>query len=233
MQTATREAAGIDDVRPSAELEAEVLRINLRFNVEVIEAFTVCPYARGSRNTGTSHRRVAWLRELDVEAFLAIVEDVEKDETGEVAQVVLPLLRVSVEAFLEFAAEMGRRNAARKPGRPAFVHAAFHPELPYATDAAPRLVPFFRRSPDPTIQLVRLGVLDAIHEGKPRGTQFFDGPPEAILKMLSEKPESVTDRITRENHENALAGDLERIAAVVEDIARDRQRSYARFGLVT
>jgi hypothetical protein len=212
-------------------LEREVRRINLRFNSEIIEGLGVCPYARVARGTGAS---VVVLRpegSPTTGVLHGVVDELLGRPEVEVAQVVFPRVTLAAVDFLAFSARFGEENGARTPRqRPAFVHAAFHPGLAYGTETPPRLVPFFRRSPDPMVQLVRLSVLDAIHASKPRGTQFFDGDAAAMLALLKQqkRPESVTDRITRENHERALAGELGRIQAIHEDIARDRVQAYAR-----
>jgi hypothetical protein len=213
-----------------AALEREVRRINLRFNREIIEGLGVCPYARVARERAQS---IVFVRPEDPPthgALFEVIDELLARPEVEVAQVIFPRVQASAHDFSAFSASFGEANAARTPRqRPAFVHAAFHPGLAYGTETPPRLVPFFRRSPDPMIQLVRLAVLDSIHASKPRGTQFFDGDPAAMLELLRQKrPESVTDRITRENHERALAGELERIQALHDDIARDREASYAR-----
>ncbi|MCS6901558.1 MAG: hypothetical protein RMJ98_18420, partial [Myxococcales bacterium] len=209
--------------------EREARRIHLRFNQEIVEGLGICPYARIARETGGG---VILLRPEPIpttEILHGIVDELAGQPRIEVAQVVFPRATLSAAEFLEFSARFGEENGARTPRqRPTFVHAAFHPRLAYGTETPPRLVPFFRRSPDPMVQLVRLSVLDAIHAGKPRGTQFFDGDLASLLELLRQKrTESVTDRITRENHERAMAGDLERIQAIHEDIAQDRERSYA------
>lgn len=209
--------------------EREVRRINLRFNREVIEGLGVCPYARVGREGGASVVVVRAEGEPTVEALHEAVDWLTPQGEVEVAQVVFPRVTLDAGAFLAFGAQFATANAARYPRqRPTFVHAAFHPGLSYGTDHPSRLVPFFRRSPDPMVQLVRLSVLDAIHASKPRGTQFFDGDLSALTALLAQRrPESVTDRITRENHERAMAGELEVIAAIAADIAADRARSYA------
>lgn len=211
-------------------LEREVRRINLRFNREIIEGFSVCPYARVAREGKTSLVFVRAEEEPTVEALHEVVDELVQRPEVEVAQVVFPRVTLSASDFLSFSARFGEANAARTPRqRPPFVHAAFHPGLAYGTETPPRLVPFFRRSPDPMVQLVRLSVLDAIHASKPRGTQFFDGDLASMMELLKQKrPESVTDRITRENHERAMEGEMERIQAIHEDIARDRAQAYAR-----
>lgn len=213
--------------------EREVLRINARYNEEVVERFGLCPYARPARAAGSSVRLVCAIREPDVDAVLAEIVRLEGEPHVEVGQIVMPQLALDARAYVDFIARVGERNAARFPAgkRPVFVHAAFHPELPYDTDTGPKLVPFFRRSPDPLMQVVRLAVLDALHATRPRGTAFFDGTPEELMRLLSEKPaKSITERITDDNHRAALAGMLDQAKAAMADIAADRARAYAAVG---
>jgi hypothetical protein len=215
--------------RWSAAFEQEVLRINDRFNLEIIEGNKICPYARGARQAGSSVREVCPIDEARVPAVIAVLEGLEARSEIEVAQVIFPLLPLDAGAFQEFASEVGRANAGRTAGRPLFVQAAFHPELEYSTATPHRLVPFFRRSPDPMIQFVRLSVLDGLHEGRARGTMFFDGSMADLQAMLSTRKESVTERITRENHAAAVAGALQVLAGIQDEIRADRAQAYRRF----
>lgn len=207
-------------------LAREALRINLRFNVEIIEAFDVCPFAKPARGAGTSERFVVTSGD-PLERLVEVARDLEGRASLEVAQVVFPRLTKTLDA--PALQDLGRQFAARSGRSPIFVHAAFHPELDFHDATPSRMVPFFRRAPDATIQLIRLAVLDRIHASKPRGTQFFSGSPDELTKLLASRPESVTDRITRENHERAQAGMQARIESVFADILRDRDAAYAPY----
>ncbi len=205
-------------------LTREALRINERFNLEIIEAIDVCPYARPARGAGTSERFVVTSGE-PLERLVAIAAELAPRSSIEVAQVIFPRLTKSLDATA--VQELGRQFAARSGRTPVFVHAAFHPELAYSDKTPSQMVPFFRRAPDAMIQLIRHEVLERIHASKPRGTQFLSGSAGEIAKLLEKRPESVTDRITRENHERAMAGARARIEAVFADILRDRDAAYA------
>ncbi len=95
--------------------------------------------------------------------------------------------------------------------RGGFLAAAFHPDYPApeggATNggaaAAARLVPFIRRTPDPTLQLVRASLLDGL-----RG--------------------QVSDDVARDNQATVTARGLAALDALLTDIRRDRDASYAR-----
>ncbi|MCC6644389.1 MAG: DUF1415 family protein [Polyangiaceae bacterium] len=221
---------GYDDrVRDEPGFIAEVLRVHARFNAEIIEGLNVCPYAGPARAQGASVRRVSL--STDVSATLHEIEaELAPREEIEVAQIVFPLVTLGAAEFSRMGSAHAEERSARSARRPIFVHAAFHPELPYGIDTPSRLVPLFRRAPDPMIQLIRLAVLDAVHRSRPRGSQFFSGGPEELARLLAApRPESVTDRITRENHERATAGGHEDVLAILADIAADRARAYAPF----
>ena len=211
-------------------LEEEVLRINARYNAEFIEAFSLCPYARPARATGHSVREVLWLREPSPAEAVKATEKRLQDASVEVVQSIFPLLRVDAGTFQQFAVDTANQMHPDRE-RPTFVIAAFHPELPYSAATPARLVPFFRRSPDPLLQFVRLSVLDALHGSRPRGTFFFDGPLTALPDLLASRPPSITDRITDDNHAAAMNGTFAAMQAVLENIAADRLRSYAPFAL--
>jgi hypothetical protein len=213
-----------------AALEQEVLRINLRFVKEIIEAKQVCPFARGSRFDGTSVRRVCMTTTPNIDAIIEVIKELEKvtDPQVIVGQIILPRLSMEPRDYLEFISSVGKTNADRFPGsRPVFVYAGFHPQLTYVTESPSRLVPFFRRSPDPLMQVVRLAVLDELHAARPSGSQFWDGTPESFARLMEPRPESITDRVARENHEKAINGELERWKMIMDDIAEDRAQAYA------
>ncbi|MFO0659234.1 MAG: DUF1415 family protein [Polyangiaceae bacterium] len=219
-----------------AALEQEALRINLRFVTEIIESKHVCPFARAARLDGSSVRRVCLIDEPRIDAIIEVIAQLEKVREPEVAvgQIIMPRINLEARPFAEFVAEVGKANAARFPGsRPVFVHAAFHPDLAYSTDTPSRMVPYFRRSPDPLMQVVRLEVLDSVHANRPSGSQFWDGSPESLARLMAPRPESVTDRISRDNHTAAMSGGLEELERIHADIAADRARSYSRFFAAT
>jgi hypothetical protein len=88
-------------------------------------------------------------------------------------QVIFPLIEVLPEDFSRFVNDVSEYLNARFE-RPVFASAALHPELAYRTDTPNALIPLFRRTPDPTLQWVRLSTLDGIYEGRRGGTAFVD-----------------------------------------------------------
>jgi hypothetical protein len=213
----------------NADFEAEVLRINRRYNLEFVEAFALCPYAMPARKEGTSLSYVLWLQEPQEEQALHQLLPYLADPAVEVLQIIFPLLLVPATVFQRFVTRLGSCLDKATVGKGKFVLASFHPELPYSCATAARLVPFFRRSPDPLVQVVRLAVLDAIHQHRPRGTLFFDGSAEALQRLLAEKKPSVTEHISSVNYEAALGGKLPRMEEVLRDIDADRAQAYAPY----
>ena len=79
----------------SAAFEQEVLRINDRFNLEIIEGSKICPYAKGARHAGSSVREVSPIREPSIPAVIAVLEGLEKRDEIEVAQVISRCCRLT------------------------------------------------------------------------------------------------------------------------------------------
>jgi hypothetical protein len=215
-----------DGAAARATFERELLRLNDRYVSEFVEAFGLCPFARTARERGASARRVLWLERPDAEALVALAErELAAADGLEVSQVILPVLPCAPNEFQRLATEVNRLHAERSaPRRPLFVVAPFHPAASYSDANGSRLVPFFRRAPDPTLQFVRLAVLDHIHDQRPRGTRFFDGSLEAWEALRGEQPPpSVTEQITQSNYRAAVErGQLAKMRAVLADIFAER-----------
>src|SRR5262249_45279145 len=89
-------------------------------------------------------------------------------------------------------------------------------------------VGFFRRAPDPTLQLVRASVLDAVRGGS--GKFVFDFSPAAWAELKKREHRLPTsERIARDNHA-LLVQRIGELQAIYDDIRADRDRSYAHTG---
>lgn len=212
----------MDDDPPDA-LTADALRLNDRYVLEVVEAFGVCPFARGARVAGRSAREVLLQSTLDPAPVLAAIERHEQGpESVEVVQLILPDVVATPHAFDDFVAAVRAARAARAH-RPAFALAAFHPDLALDASSPDALVPFFRRTPDPTIQLVRVAVLEALS----REAGPFAAAPDAVERFLRGEgppPPSVGAWITRANFDGLQRTGPGPIAAIYTSIAEERSR---------
>jgi hypothetical protein len=192
-------------------IESRALARNDRYLREFVEALDLCPFARKCREMGRLTRRV--LRGArPTEATLAAVRELEQtlEEDVEVALLIYPEFAGSPLAFGEF------RDEVRKSLR-LFYCVAFHPDLPMDLSDANRAVSFLRRSPDPTLQLVRITTLDRVRSGRPTGSFYVDAATLSPAELTAlERSVSVSDQIARANLRTLRAQDptaLERLLA--------------------
>jgi hypothetical protein len=196
----------------------------------VVEAFDFCPFARGARSSGQVAQRVLDGPAPEVGHALEQIAELEAQPQTVIGLLIFPRLTVAAEGFDRFVHQLREADGARRKGRPPFALAAFHPEGVWGDDTPDRMVMFFRRSPDPTIQLVRFSTLDAV-KGPSRsdGKFLFDFSASGLAELERRANEvPLSDRIARTNFERARR-DLARVEAVLADIRADRDRSYARF----
>lgn len=210
-------------------LIAEALRIYRRFAVEVVEGLGLCPWAEHARKSGRVTERVLLSDRRDVGAAQsAIAEHAERPDV-EILLLIFPLLALDRRAFEHYVAELGQAEADRHPvGEVPFAMAAFHPDAPAHLDDAERLIPFLRRSPDPTIQLVRRSVLEQVRQKAPEGTEFVDLRLLDPKALATDRPPSLRERIAEENLRTVRRLGVEHVERLLADIRRDRDASYAR-----
>jgi hypothetical protein len=211
--------------RPSAaalaSLEAESLLRNDRYIHEFVEALHLCPYAKRCRESGKLHRRVVLRAE---EAFDAVraVEALPVDSV-EVALLIFPNAPASglesARTFEEFAAGLRDRILGAHGGNPPFYCVAFHPDLPRDLLDAHRAVQFIRRSPDPTIQLVRASVLRAVRGPDDGGTRVVDWKKLSLEELMAiSSPLSLADRIADANLETLQREGPDRVDAMLQSL---------------
>ena len=175
-------------------IESKALARNDRYLREFVEALELCPFARKCRETGRLARRV--LRGgRPAEATLAALR--ELDETAE------DDIEVALFIYPEFAGDLQDFERLRDEVRGTvrlFYCVAFHPGLPIDLSDANRAVSFLRRSPDPTLQLVRIATLERVRSGRPGGSVYVDATKisPAELTALQRSP-SVSEQIAQMN----------------------------------
>ena len=189
----------------SDRLVAEALRVNARYVEEVVIGWGLCPWAARAWTEGQVTQRVFLDAEPDVAAVAAVtafVDELQARPDAAIGLAIFPRVACTIGAWDKFAEQVRR---ARGGG---FLAAAFHPDYDApapdggALDAA-RLVPLLRRTPDPTLQLVRASLLDGL-----RGQVSAD--------------------VARDNRATVTARGPDVLAALLDDIRRDRDASYAR-----
>lgn len=211
---------------------AEALRIYRRYQLEFVEALNLCPWAERARLDGHVAERVLLHSQDLVADSLQVIDDLTPMQDVEIGLIIFAGYRCAratferqVAAFIDADRERARLTS------PAFACAAFHPDASAVTSHAERLVPFLRRSPDPTIQLVRVTALERVRRGFSEGTHFFD-PMQINLKQPPPKRElPLRERIAKANLQTVEQLGLPRAEAILSDIFADRDASYARVGL--
>jgi hypothetical protein len=197
---------------PPVGLEAEALRLNTRYVNEVVLAWNLCPWAEKAFASGQVRQRVLLAEAPAPEDALPFLDECDDAPDVSIGLLIFPRLAMRAGAFDAFAERVRRADHARRPDAktsppaPSFLVAAFHPDAPVTFASPPQLVSFVRRTPDPTLQLVRASVLRRATGEGPR----------------------VSDDVTRRNFETVSARGATALDAVLRDLRRDRDESYAR-----
>ena len=197
-------------------LVAETLRLNARYVEEVVIGWGLCPWAAQAWHEGAVARRVlvdpAPEQTTEIDKVLAFIDEIAPDPAISIGLLIFPRATLTEAAWGTFAERVRRADRARRaPDVSApFLLAAFHPgsgESAAAAVATPgALVSFIRRTPDPMLQLVRASLLGRL------------APPGRDL----------SDEIARANFAAVNARTPAALDALIGEIRRDRDASYAR-----
>lgn len=209
------------------EWTREAVRLHRRYQTEIVEAYRLCPWADRATEDGRV-REVVILQEgaETLEPTLAAIDSWTLDPTVDVAFAIYPRLGLGRQEFHGFAARLRDADTVRHElGSVPFVFAAFHPDADPDTGDPERLIPFLRRTPDPTLQFLRASTLDGIRTGSAQGTQFLDiASLEAVLSGTAQPP--LRERIARANLATAERCGIGVLQRGLDDIRRDRDETY-------
>jgi len=186
----------------------EALRVSDRYLREVVVDFGLCPWAEHAITGGEVRRRVVLDGAPTVDAALAFIDELAgAGAAAAVGMLIFPRAALAPPAFDRYTEQVRRadRERCRAAGRKDFVMAAFHPETSSSFETPYQLVSFLRRAPDPMIQLVRAESLDHVRAARP----------------------SLSDDIARQNFATVTARGAAALEAILRDIRRDRDGSYA------
>jgi hypothetical protein len=205
----------------------EAVRLHRRYQTEIVEAYRLCPWA--DRATQDGRVREVVLLQQDAGAMEPSLEAIDAwtlDPTVDVAFAIYPRLALGRHEFHDFAARLRDADTRRHElGCVPFVFAAFHPEADPDTADPERLIPFLRRTPDPTLQFLRASALDGIRTGAAQGTQFLDiASLEAVLAGTAQPP--LRERVARANLATAERCGIGALQRDLDDIRRDRDETY-------
>jgi hypothetical protein len=213
-----------------SELEREVLRLNRRYLDEVVERFALCPWALRARLDGQVRERVLVHDSPDFFAeSLDELGELARDAVLEIGLFIYPRLRLSRLDFEHFVRRLRAFDEERHPaGEVPMAMAAFHPDAEPDLEEPERLVPYLRRSPYPTIQVVRRTALDRVRGGTDEGTAYLDLSLVASLDVHQPVSPPLRERIARANLATVKRVGKDTLEAAYVDILRDRDETEAR-----
>ena len=203
-------------------LRREAIRLYRRYQTEIVEALNLCPWAERARLEGRVRETVLLCTTLDEEPALDAIDALAKDPSVEIGLLLFPKLTAGFGEFERFVSRLVTKDAARRElGAAPFALAAFHPGAHADLSDPERTIPFLRRTPDPTIQLVRCDALDRVREGFHEGTEFVDVRALMTLDWTRDDTLPLRERIARGNHKTlarlGLPAVEQRFAAIFED----------------
>lgn len=219
-------------MHPADAIERETLRLNRRYLVEVVERFALCPWAASSRRDGQVEECVFQQESPDdfdpsLERALALVTR----EEIEVALFIYPRLPLARLEFEHFARRLRALDHDRhEVGRVPFAMAAFHPDAPPQMDNPERLIPFLRRSPYPTLQLVRTSALARVRGGEADGKAYLDLDLLSLPTLSLPSVVPLRERIARHNLATVEREGLATVEQAIADVLRDRDETDERLG---
>lgn len=209
-------------------LTREARRLSERYVSEVVQRFDLCPWAARSLREG----RVKTLILLQdspthFEASLSAMADLGLDRDVEIGFLVFPRLALGRLDFEHFARQLRTLDADRhEVGAIPFAMAAFHPDAAPDTTDPERLIPFLRRTPDPTLQLVRYSALERVRGQFSQGTEYFDVQRLGTFGLPERRPATLREHVSKANWETVERVGLDEVRRVLDDLCRDREESY-------
>ncbi len=218
---------------PAERLRREAVRVYERYATEVVEAFLLCPWARRARQDGRVRTCVITEVEPSVQVVIDQMNEIFGDACIEVGLILLPRVRFDRNEFRRFASLVradheARHAASRVVGPPPLAMAAFHPHAEPDLDSAARLVSFLRRTPDPTIQVVRQAALASVRDSVASGSVYAS---PALLDLMLHPPTApampTSERVAAANLATVERVGVARVQAILDDIRADRDRAYA------
>jgi hypothetical protein len=217
-------------VSRAEDIERETLRLNRRYLREVVERFALCPWAERSRRDGQVAECVFQQESPDdLTPALAKLSELAARSEIEVALFIYPLLALGRLDFEHYARRLRTVDHDRyEVGAVPFALAVFHPDATPHLEDAERLIPFLRRSPYPTLQVVRTSALDRVRGEEQEGTAFLDLDLLGLAGITAPPPLSLRERIARHNLATVEREGVTTVDRAIADILGDRDATAAR-----
>lgn len=203
-------------VNPRKALACEALRLHERYHRELIERFSVCPWAKPARVDGRTRTHVVTDASCSPGELKPILSEWAADEAVDVAFVIAPRFAGPARAFADWATSIVR------PHSDVFLNAPFYPTVSDSSGS----IQFLRQTPDPTIQLVRRTRLEEIRAQDP--PHYADIFSLDLRDLESAKaPRVVAAAVIARNEQTIEREGRAEIQRIFDDIREDRERTYA------
>jgi len=207
----------LSPINPREALAREALRLHERYHHELIERFSVCPWAKPARADGRTRAHVVIDASCSSEELIPILAQWAADETIDVAFVIAPRFAGGADAFADWATSIVQAHSD------VFLTAPFYPSVPDSAGS----IQFLRQTPDPTVQLVRRIRLEEIRaQDPPHYTDIFDLD---LRELEADKaPREVAASVVAHNERMIDREGRAEIKRILDDIREDRARTYAK-----
>ena len=203
-------------LHPRQVLVREALRLHERYHRELIERFSVCPWAKLARADGRTRAHVVTEASCGPEELMPVLGHWAADETVDVAFVIVPRFTEGADAFADWTASIGRQHDD------VFLTAPFYPSAPDSAGS----IHFLRQSPDPTVQLVRRTRLEEIRAQDP--PHYRDIFELDLRKLDADKPvRTVAASVLAHNEQTIEREGRAELQSILDDIRKDRDTTYA------
>lgn len=201
-----------------AALEREARRLLDRYQAEVVERFGICPWAEPARARGEVRVAV-----VDADDAGAALDAFLGDASAAIGLVVMPRFAGDARALRRLRDELLAGERTR-----VLALADFHPDAARDDSAPERLVPWLRRSPDPMLQAVRHETLASLRR---QATTLEPAAQVAAVVGRAPPPRADPAAAVAATNLALVRARGDAVAAALDDIARDREVTYARLGV--
>lgn len=192
-------------------------RFQERFNIEIVERFSLCPWAAPARRAGEVVVVGSEIGDISQIVGAARAELERVSDAVELVQVVFPRAEIDWsdwERLLSHAVQNGLFDVERWAG------AAFHPGFPVRLDRPGARVRLLRKSPDPSWQFIA-------RRSVPKSADTTFVSPEDIASGAWEKRgvnarKDVTDEIRAKNDQTLLGDQSAQLVEAIEALIRQR-----------
>jgi hypothetical protein len=196
------------------QIVSRALERNQAYLLDVVEALSLCPFAKTCRESGALERRVLLVDSPDAAVIAQTVRELHEPRFAhvEVALLILPRLAITPTDLDGLVTRV--RETLSSDGLKGFFIVGFHPDAPVDAATPARLVSTLRRSPDPTLQLVRAATLDRVR-GSHSDTRWIDPTKTELKTAPPPLPPSLSERIASTNFETVARIGLERMVQLL------------------